>query len=194
MPLNQLMRSGETLADLRDEFRSRVERHESGCWLWKGQVTAYGTFRGQPAHRVSWELHQGEIARGLVVLHGCNRKGCVNPEHLRPGTHRENMADVKRARSKGEVAPRKASEMISSDPNAPRTVRLSVNVNEYEYALLTVWSRMLGIGKDQGRASMSGAMVDAAVAEAQRWSQTVPPHWLPSWARESLGVVESEPA
>ncbi len=83
--------------------------HPSGCWYLGAGGAQYATFRGQPAHRVSWELHQGPIPEGLHILHGCNivsgglmdepAKGCVNPAHLRPGTPKENADDVLRAKA-----------------------------------------------------------------------------------------------
>ena len=47
------------------------------------------------AHRVAWEMHNAEpIPEGMLVLHSCDNPGCVNPNHLRVGTHRENMNDM----------------------------------------------------------------------------------------------------
>ena len=61
--------------------------------------------RTEKAHRVSWELRHGPILDGLLVLHRCDRPSCVNPDHLRLGTHRENTNDmVVRGRNAKTVA------------------------------------------------------------------------------------------
>lgn len=80
------------------EFMDRVVPDPSGCWLYNGERDRYGSHRGRPAHRVSWELHRGEIPPGMMMLHGCDVKGCVNPDHLRPGTARNNAHDLVEAR------------------------------------------------------------------------------------------------
>jgi hypothetical protein len=93
-----------------EAFLAHVVVDVSGCWLWRGERSRYGTYDGRAAHRASWELHQGKaIAPGLVVLHGCDVKGCVNPAHLRPGTARENARDAARAAER-ERARRRADE------------------------------------------------------------------------------------
>ncbi len=73
----------------------------SGCWIWTGSLTArgYGYLgnkkNGQPqtAHRHSWKLHCGPIPTGKHVLHKCDVRCCVNPDHLYVGTHKDNMRD-----------------------------------------------------------------------------------------------------
>lgn len=87
-------------------FLHKVEKYDSGCWIWKGYIQrkrgGYGTFQvGQRvsalAHRVSFRLFNGSLDEKLFVLHSCHNPVCVNPDHLRQGTPLENTLDRKRA-------------------------------------------------------------------------------------------------
>lgn len=72
----------------------------SGCWLWTGAVLprGYGTIGvggaaggHEYAHRVSFALRGGDLRQGLHIHHLCNNPSCVNPDHLRQVTARENI-------------------------------------------------------------------------------------------------------
>lgn len=75
---------------------------ESGCWLWLGHLIAgYGRIRMgggkvEGAHRASYMMHVGEVPVGLMVLHKCDIKCCVNPAHLYAGTRKQNAEDAVR--------------------------------------------------------------------------------------------------
>lgn len=85
---------------IRDRFESfALPEPNSGCWLWTSSVikSGYGTIWAdggpQRAHRISWELHRGPIPPGLDVLHRCDVRCCVNPDHLWLGTDVDNQRD-----------------------------------------------------------------------------------------------------
>lgn len=99
-----------SIENLPQELADRIEVTDS-CWLWiKGALNKYGYAplgwqgRNSSAHRIVYELLVGPIPNGLELDHvkekGCTNKHCVNPEHLEPVTHAENMA---RARQGGVV-------------------------------------------------------------------------------------------
>lgn len=81
------------------------EWSNSPCFHWTGSTNSkgYGTQRINGrlllAHRVAYEANNGEIPKGMWVLHKCDNPICVRPSHLELGDRKKNMLDcVKRGR------------------------------------------------------------------------------------------------
>lgn len=84
------------------------------CWIWTSATISpsrpgnleYGNFwfkgRARAAHRVAWELANGPIPHGGMILHKCDVPLCVNPRHLYLGTAKDNSMDAVR---RGRLAP-----------------------------------------------------------------------------------------
>lgn len=78
-----------------ERFWQQVEKTE-GCWLWRGPVNNHGYGQSRVlgenlAHRVAFRLTKGDIPESLTLDHLCRVTTCVNPAHLEPVTHRENV-------------------------------------------------------------------------------------------------------
>lgn len=92
------------MAKLNDErlesrFWSKISPDpESGCWRWVGGLGphGYGKYwsegktKGQ-AHKMVYEKLVGPVPEGLELDHLCRVRCCVNPDHLEPVTHAENI-------------------------------------------------------------------------------------------------------
>lgn len=86
----------------------------TGCWFFEGRLSSagYGLITARrktvPAHRFVFQLLRGKIPEGAVLDHLCRVPFCVNPDHLEPVSHLENVrrglgAATARARQKAKT-------------------------------------------------------------------------------------------
>lgn len=89
-------------------FLSRIEI-VGECWEWSGarMGTGYGEINiGGKIHkcnRIAFLIFNGYLHDCLSVIHTCDNKACVRPEHIYQGTHTMNMID-KMMKGKGGVS------------------------------------------------------------------------------------------
>ena len=107
----------KSFEDLPEKIQQRIvinKRH--GCWIWDpkrqwdGRLSSlednYGrtSFEGRSwaVHRLIYTLLGGVIHPEAVLRHQCHRKRCCNPEHIIPGSNRQNYFDSPRKVRRGK--------------------------------------------------------------------------------------------
>jgi hypothetical protein len=65
----------------------------NGCWLWLGSTNNYGYARlgNLYIHVEMYERKYGPVPIGFELDHLCRTPPCVNPDHVEPATHGENI-------------------------------------------------------------------------------------------------------
>ena len=110
---------------------------ENGCWDWIGSVSRGYGYIGKDAktniaaHKFSYLHHVGPVPSGMLVLHRCNNSLCVNPAHLKLGTHADNMADMKKA---GTRVGRNAGTTLSAKQVAKMKRLLNAGLTQQDVA------------------------------------------------------------
>lgn len=87
---------GHKPVPLSESIEARIERAD-GCWGWTGYYDMHGYAklrRGKQnlvIHRWMYERHVGPLVDGLVIDHACGNTRCVNPDHLRQVSIKQNV-------------------------------------------------------------------------------------------------------
>ena len=99
--------SGKSVLDRFEE--KYIPEPNSGCWLWLGAMSNTGRScftadkRTITGHRFAYLQFRGEIPLGMELDHLCNQPSCVNPYHLEPVVHGENVRRGWKFRGNGDL-------------------------------------------------------------------------------------------
>lgn len=99
-----------------------IPEPNTGCWLWLRNIEGSGypmiKYKGKNIHgnRAAWEVYRGPIPDGLCVLHSCDVRSCINPDHLFLGTKRDNAIDmVKKGRANRPAGERHSGSKLTDE-------------------------------------------------------------------------------
>lgn len=127
-------------SDPKQRFLSKVKQMETGCHEWNSTMhrDGYGKFyyegKQVQAHRVAYQFFNGDID-GKWVLHKCDNRKCVNPDHLFLGSAVDNVADMDmkgRRRTKAKLTFEQAEEVkkLLSERYSQQVVAEKFGVNQ----------------------------------------------------------------
>jgi hypothetical protein len=142
-----------------EDFFADIRVDQNGCYLWEGSVSpnGYGVVniggRTQSAHRFSWEQEHEEIEEGLNILHSCDVKRCLNPEHMSLGSQQQNMDDKvargrinQNPRPSRKVEPEEVAAMAKMHAEGLSWYRIGITLDRSQQQAKFHVERYLGIG------------------------------------------------
>jgi hypothetical protein len=121
--------------------KARNEHGYGLAWCPSKRKTVY-------AHRRAWiEHHRREIPEGMIVMHLCDNPGCINPDHLKLGTHQDNMTDkALKGRAGKKLSARQAMEIKSRLENeTPKSLAEEFGVSRQAVSLIATSRAWKGV-------------------------------------------------
>lgn len=106
---------------LSSRLDSKTTVLDNGCWMFTGGCGSrgYGNIwdngKTRSAHIVAYEIHKGPVTDGLSVLHTCDNRWCVNPDHLFLGTQQDNINDMIHKGRDGFSGERNGRALLNKD-------------------------------------------------------------------------------
>jgi DNA-binding XRE family transcriptional regulator len=123
------------------------ETNEQGCHLVTSHtIDADGyalLFRDghRKAHRWMWSTINGAIPSGMVIMHKCDNRRCINPEHLQLGTIQDNVTDKVNKGRQSQVKDNRKSWKDGIVKNNINKIRLEKKLKQSELA------KMIGVNQ-----------------------------------------------
>lgn len=102
---------------------------EDDCWEWTAAKNkdGYGKFAiGNGKWTFSHRYVIGHIEDGFEVMHTCDNRACCNQNHLRIGTHKMNMEDMKK-KGRSPVCRGKNNPNVKINENTVTRIRIVGN-------------------------------------------------------------------
>jgi hypothetical protein len=111
--------AASAVTSVADRFWVKVEAQDPDeCWPWLAYryPNGYGCFSldndSVGAHRVAYVLSAGPIPPGMMVLHTCHRRDCMNPDHLFLGTHADRARHGRYLRGENHPMTRMTNQQV----------------------------------------------------------------------------------
>ena len=150
-------------SNFQERILSKISVDENGCWNWTGCKNSEGygnltigsrsdgTRRTVKAHRASYAAFVGEIPAGKDICHKCDNPSCVNPEHLFPGTEKDNVADMDAKGRRGFV-------LSENHPKAKLTEKDVIEARELRKQGFSYYklAKMYGVYRETMRRAVLG--------------------------------------
>lgn len=128
-----------------ENFKAKfITGTEEECWNWTAALDGKGYgqlrygYKQYISSRLSWEVFRGPIPEGMLVLHKCDNRKCVNPNHLYIGTYSDNMGD-RESRNRAPNAGRPIThskefiayiKLLSSQGNSQMSISRSLGISQ----------------------------------------------------------------
>lgn len=121
----------------------QVREDMSECWQFHEGRHRYKMIGGMPTHWYIFEIFHGVRPDDKMILHRCDNRQCVNPEHIYAGTAQDNAND--RAKNNPEWNHRITDEQAREMRRLFGLGRtLSSIADEFEFTYGSVWNTVRG--------------------------------------------------